>query len=329
MESIIIPGQSYGIKVENLQALSQESISSENSDIISVMRLDNYLAQNFEGTSRSFFQKLITHGHVEINGRKATKHSASVKLGDNITVSVPERQVAESKQETNNPAFINVKTVFEHEHFLIVFKPAGLIVHKANKDDNSPNLVDWLLLNYKELASVGIGDRPGIVHRLDKDTSGIMIIARSGYSHEIFSDMFKNRLIHKKYLAVVNGHTELESSIDFNIKRHTVHSHKMTHTNGAGRQSLTNYKTLKHLNNASLIEASPVTGRTHQIRVHFAAISHPLIGDAVYGIKSELISRQALHAYSLKFNFMGQDYKFTENMPEDFNILIDKLSLNN
>lgn len=317
MESIILPGQSIGIKVENLSNL-EDSESS--------MRLDMFLAQNFAGNSRSLFQKLIDHGFVEINGNKAKKHSISVKLNDIITVNMPERQPAKSKHEANISAFKDIKTIFEQEHFLIIYKPAGLLVHKANKDDQTPNLVDWLMLNHNEIGSVGIGDRPGIVHRLDKDTSGIMIIARSSYGHAIFSDMFKDRLIHKKYQAVVNGHTPLESSIDFNIKRHPVHSHKMVHTNGAGRASVTHYKTLKHLNNASLIEASPVTGRTHQIRVHFAAISHPLIGDAVYGSSSDLISRQALHAYQLEFNFLGQDYKFTQEAPEDINNLIDKLS---
>lgn len=309
METIILPGQSFEVSV---------------SDPAQLQRLDLFLAEKFPGNSRSYFQKLITHGLVEINGIKAKKHSLSLKLNDIIKVSVPEIQKAPLKDK-QSPHFDNIKVIFSHEHFLIIFKPAGLMVHKANSYDEAPNLTDWVLSNYPEIQSVGIGDRPGIVHRLDKDTSGIMIIARSIYSHAIFSDMFKNRLIKKRYLAVVEGHTPEVSSIDLNIKRHPVHSHKMAVTRGAGRASVTNFKTLRYLNNSSLIEASPITGRTHQIRVHFAGIKHPLIGDTVYGAVSKLISRQALHAYSLEFNFLGQNYSFTCEAPQDIHDLIEKI----
>ena len=199
------------------------------------------------------------------------------------------------------------------------------MVHRASSSSDEKTLSDGLVYSFKELESFEDKKRPGIVHRLDKLTSGLMVIARNIKSKAKISQMFKDRKIEKTYLAVVEGHPPKEGSIDFPIGRDRIHRHKMSHKGMESRAALSHYKVLAYYENTSLVAVKIVTGRTHQIRVHFAAIGHSLVGDIVYGKSSKLIDRQSLHSWNLSFEYGNKLYKFTCPMPEDLKNLILKV----
>lgn len=297
-------------------------------------RLDSFISNKFPSYSRSFFEKLIELGLVKINEKIITKKSFKISVGDSIEIKFPEkrnRETESARQEKVNS--LGVEIVFENEHFLIINKPAGLIVHPSeagseiiNQADEKITLVDWILANVKEISCQGFDQRPGIVHRLDKDTSGLMIIPKNSCSHAIFSQMFKDRKIKKTYIALVHGHPDKTGKIDFAIARDPKQKIKMIHVTssnvsrikGTCRQAETDFEVIEYFEDHSLVKAYPLTGRTHQIRVHFCAIKHPLLGDAVYGQKSKIISRHALHAQHLEFEFEGEKISITQNLPKDF-----------
>lgn len=285
-------------------------------------RIDLFLHNYFSSYSRSFFKTLIEDRAITLNGKSATKPSLIIKEGDIVDIQFPVARTITPRVELEDTN-LGVKILFEHEHFLIVSKPAGLIIHPPSSRSKVITLVDWLVTHFSELSQVGSSDRPGIVHRLDKDTSGIVLVARNNYAHAIFGTMFKDRTIKKTYLALVQGNPPMTGSIDFRIDRHPTDPIKMTHLSGSGRDALTHYSVLENFNESALLEIKPETGRTHQIRVHCTAIGHPVLGDAVYGYSSKLIGRQALHASRLEFSFLGQDYSFTAPLPQDMNKLID------
>lgn len=292
-------------------------------------RLDTFIAQKFPNYSRTYFKKLIEEERVSLNGAVVTKSGYSIKPGDEVIITFP--PAPEIKDIKVIEKDLGVEVLYEHPDFLIISKPAGLMVHKSESQSSAITLVDWLINKFNEISEVGMPERPGIVHRLDMMTSGIMVIPRNNYSLMTFGNMFKERLIQKTYLAVVKGHPDQTGKIDYAIMRHPVHRAKMTHVKKAVKQigirnALTYYKVLEYYKDSSLVEVKPVTGRTHQIRVHFTSINHPLIGDDVYGQTSELINRQALHAYSLAFEYEGKSYNFTCEIPEDFKKLIEKSS---
>jgi 23S rRNA pseudouridine1911/1915/1917 synthase len=217
---------------------------------------------------------------------------------------------------------------------MIIHKPANLLVHAPSVKSPAVTLIDWIRHHHHELSSVGAVDRPGIIHRLDKETSGLLIVTRTNYGHTLLGDLFKNRMMHKTYKAVVEGHPAPEGTITLAIGRNPVNRTKMTFFNencvdetgkvGAikARHAKTEYKVLEYFNDTSLIEAKPTTGRTHQIRVHMMALGHPIIGDQLYGKKSSLIDRQALHAEQLSFTFDNMQHSFTDKAPDDFQQLI-------
>lgn len=296
-------------------------------------RLDHYIAQQFPLYSRSFFQRVIEEGFVSINGKRTLKQGLSLRPSDVVMVQFPPERQVDPQVLTEKHRGIEI--VAQNTHFLVLFKPAGLVVHAPAARSTVPTLVDWLLNNYAEIASVGAVDRPGIVHRLDKDTSGIMIIPRTNYAHTLFGQMFKDRAISKTYLAVVHGHPPKTGVIDLPIGRDprnptkmSTFPHSATGRSDTIRTACTNYTVLEYFENHSLIEARPVTGRTHQIRVHFAAIGHPLVGDPVYGSTSQFIKRHALHAHKLAFTFDGQSYEFSSEVPEDFKALLHSIKKN-
>ena len=233
-------------------------------------RLDRILAENFPVYSRSFFQTIIRSGQVALNASIIKKSSTIVKQNDVIEVTFPPSRLAGALPlpETD----MGIKVIYEHEDFLIIYKPAGILVHAPHEQSTTVTLVDWLIHSFKELSSVGYADRPGIVHRLDKDTSGIMIIPRNPSAHAAFARLFEQRQMSKTYLAVVQGAPPQEGTIDWAITRHPTHKHKMTHTQGYGREALSHYTVLEYFDSSALVEVLPVTGRTHQIRVHFTAI---------------------------------------------------------
>lgn len=306
-------------------------------------RVDKLLTTKLPAYSRSFFQTLIEQSLISLDDHIITKPSTIIKQPATITVNfpaAPQRPTAEQMTSFD----LGIEILYTHEHFFIVYKPASILVHPAENDTYSPTLVDWLLCHYHELKSVGDWQRPGIVHRLDKDTSGLLVIPRTNYAHMAFGEMFKKRTIKKTYYAVVKGTPSAQGSIDFAIGRNPIHRKKMTtyakqndfspattDKNSRGRQdrtarqSLTHYKVKEYFKDSTFVEVHPVTGRTHQIRVHFSAIGHSLIGDQLYGSSSKLISRQALHAFSLSFDFQGKTFYFEKEIPEDFKKLLEQL----
>jgi len=288
-------------------------------------RLDLYLSNQFPSYSRSYFGGLIGHNRVKLNEKTVCKKGTPLRPNDKILVTFPKLK--------KDPAIIkegveklNIQLVHENPHFLILNKPHNLLVHAPHPQSTAITMVDWLIAKFEEIKHVGYGDKPGIVHRLDKNTTGLLIVTRNNCSHAYFSYLFKERKIKKRYLAIVKGHPEKEGEINLDLARHPTIRNKMTHVTsgnipqirGRIRQSKTIYKVREYFDNCSLVEVYPVTGRTHQIRVHFSAIGHPLIGDPVYGEKSKIIDRQALHANKLEFVFEDETYQFEQNIPDDF-----------
>lgn len=287
------------------------------------LRLDQFLMQAVPGHSRTYFQRLIDNKCITINNKCVTKHSTLIKGEETIEILFPEPIPLESKITAHN---LTIPIVYEHPDFLIINKPAGLMVHKPAHHIDQPTLVDWLIYTFKDLSEIGSPERPGIVHRLDKDTSGLMIIARNNQAQRAFNQMFADRSIHKTYYALVHGTPVAQGSIQDPIARDPIARHKMTHRLNTGRKALTHYTVAQYFEHATLVHAFPVTGRTHQIRVHFAGLGHPLVGDSIYTTNPVLLQsslhknmpRHALHAAALRFTYQGIDYSFSQEAPLDF-----------
>lgn len=286
-------------------------------------RLDLYLKTIFPSYSRSFLQQIISQELVQVNGQVQTKPRTLTKAQDEISITFPAPQLERPRIEV--PEDLEIEIVHEDKHFLVINKPDNLAVHPPKLTHKDVTLIDWLVKKFQELSRVGYADRPGIVHRLDKDTTGLLLIARNNCSHALLCDLFRKREIQKTYLALVQGHPEKEGTIDLPIMRNPTKRNTMIHalpgpikSGPKRRDAQTHYKVLEYFENGSLVEVKPITGRTHQIRVHFAAIGHPIIGDYVYGKKSKIIKRQALHAQKLSFKFNGKQYEFCQNPPKDF-----------
>ncbi len=284
-------------------------------------RLDKVLLNIGNNYSRTFFQELIADGLVKVNGRQ-TKNNYRVKLGDELCVEIPSVE----KPLKIQPQKIYFDVVDVRDKFLIINKPAGLLVHPPENQMDCISLVGGLLYHFKEFEAFNEGERPGIVHRLDKDTSGLLLVARNRETQAVLIEKFKKREIKKKYLTVVEGHPPEKGKIDFSIGRHPIHRHKMSHFGIDGKPALTFYKVIKYYRNTSLVEVNIITGRTHQIRVHFAAIGHPVVGDSLYGKKSKYIKRQALHSWKLEFDFEGKDYFYCSEVPWDMKKLLKFLN---
>ncbi|MEX0672151.1 MAG: RluA family pseudouridine synthase [Candidatus Babeliales bacterium] len=295
------------------------------SDDEAPLRIDIFLAQRLSDYSRSYFKKLFADGHIIVNDKPVTKSGLILKEGDIVSLTIPKPMPLVGRPV---PDTLTIPIIFEHPDFLIINKPAGLNVHAAPSVKEDYTLVDWLIQQFKELKNVGEHDRPGIVHRLDKNTSGLMIIPRNTKAHMIFGDKFRNREIQKTYWALVKGYPDKSGTIDFPIDRDPIHRTRMTHgsTGPNARQAHTEYETLSyfddHGDDYALVQALPKTGRTHQIRVHMNAIGHPIIGDHLYHVASKKINRQALHAKGLAFEYEGKAYTFSVNLPEDMQKLL-------
>jgi len=291
-------------------------------------RIDKFITQHFQQYSRSFLQRLFEQNQVIVNQNKSVKPSYTLKQGDSISVHFPEEKTEKTVKEI--PDDLQVTIIAKEEDFLIVSKPAGLVVHAPSTNYEEITLSDWVTQTHKEIAHVGLVDRPGIVHRLDKDTSGLMIIPRTNQAHSTFTDMFKNRQIHKTYLGILLGHPPASGLIDFYIGRHPTIRNKMHHFTDAtkrptSRTAVTHYEVLQYFKEYSLLKIEPVTGRTHQIRVHFAALGYPLLADYLYGTKSKILKRHALHAHKLEFEYKGKAYSFTSELEPDLQNIIDTI----
>lgn len=277
------------------------------------LRIDIFLTLQLPMFSRSLIKKLLTNKQVVINHTTPAKPSYVIKHNDTITLlSIPTPIERLSKKVFTN---LGIEIIAQHPDFLIINKPAGLVVHPPEQTFTDVALTDWLVQEFPHIIDVGESARPGIVHRLDRNTSGIMIIALTNVAYQTFTQMFKDRKIQKTYIALVMGHPEKAGSINYVISRHPVQKNMMHAFTGISesnqaRDAQTDYKVLQYFDTYSLVEIKPKTGRTHQIRVHFKAIGHPLMGDTVYGSSSKKIDYHALHAQNLEFEYQGKLYQF-------------------
>lgn len=262
-------------------------------------RLDRVLSDQLPDWSRSRLQKLIEQGHVLLNGQVCLSKKAIVQGGDQIHLSIPDAQPLDLAAEA-----IPLDILYEDDELLIVNKPAGLVVHPSAGHE-SGTLVNALLAHC-ELAGIGGVQRPGIVHRLDKDTSGAIVIAKTDRAHQHLQAQLKTKTAQREYLAIVFGQPKADSgTIDLPIGRHPIDRKKMgiVEVEKGGRRTVTHWQVRERLDNYALILFRLETGRTHQIRVHSAQIGHPIVGDPVYGMARSVgvnLTGQALHAWKLR-----------------------------
>ncbi|NLV89057.1 MAG: RluA family pseudouridine synthase [Tissierellia bacterium] len=260
-------------------------------------RLDSYIAREIDEVSRSFVQKLIKEGLVLVN-EKHVKASYTVNEGDYIKIEFPK-----PKRLEIIPEDIPLDIVFQDQDLVIINKPQDMVVHPA-PGNYSGTLVNGLLFHIDTLSSINGIIRPGIVHRLDKDTSGLLVVAKNDSAHRFLSEELKNRRIKRNYICLVHGILKNdEGTIDAPIGRHPKDRKKMAVVNKNSKEAITHYKVLDRYDNYTLLEVSLETGRTHQIRVHMAYINYPIVGDPIYSKgKNEFgLDKQMLHAYKLGF----------------------------
>ena len=286
------------------------------------IRLDQYLAAHLPELSRSRIQALIKSGDVQING-SAAKPKTPVSRGDSISVNIPEPEPAEAR-----PQDIPLDILYEDEDVVVINKESGMVVHPAAGNPDG-TIVNALLHHCGDLSGIGGVERPGIVHRLDKDTSGLILIAKNDAAHAALSEQFKQRTMEKHYRAVAHGSfSKGEGLIDAPIGRHPIDRKKMAVVPN-GKPSRTEWHVLEHLNGATYLDVHLLTGRTHQIRVHMLSIGHPLLGDKIYApnLKTPVrIPRLMLHAYTLAFTHptTGKRLTFCAPLPAAFEDTLQK-----
>jgi 23S rRNA pseudouridine1911/1915/1917 synthase len=279
---------------------------------VSGVRLDKFVGERCLELSRTHAQKLIAEGFITVNGRP-TKSSFKLSIDDKVGIFIPPESPSPLAPEA-----IPLKIVYEDSDLLVVDKPAGLAVHPA-PGHPSHTLLNAVLAYLPGLVEDADSLRPGIVHRLDKDTSGLILVAKNRVAQANLSDQFKSRSVSKSYLVLVKGRLTPESGIiEAAIGRDPRNRQRMAVVS-RGREARTDYRVLKYIGNHSLLEIKPETGRTHQIRVHLAAIGFPVVGDAAYGVPSPHLSRQFLHASKIGFHLPsnGQYVEFESPLPPD------------
>jgi len=298
-------------------------------------RLDRALAATVPTLSRERLKALIRSGAVEAGGKPIRDPAIKVRGEEALRVAVPEPEPAH-----NEPQDIPLTILFEDEHLLVVDKPAGLVVHPAAGNFDG-TLVNALLHHCAgRLSGIGGVARPGIVHRIDKDTSGLLVVAKTDVAHEGLAKQFAAHSIDRRYLAIVNGIPKTSGgSIDAPLARSATNRKKIAIVEGhRGKRAVTHWRRLEALKDAALVECRLETGRTHQVRVHMASIGHPLIGDPVYGrsskthgkiLKELQFHRQALHATELGFTHPVTKHRlsFTSAMPPDMQELMSALGV--
>lgn len=285
-------------------------------------RVDKLIAAELDELSRAAVQRLIKEQLVTVNATP-TKASYRLEVGDVISVRLPPPQSIEIHPEPM-PLII----VYEDDGLIVVDKPAGMVTHPAY-GHTSGTLVNALLAHHPPLAQVGEPGRAGIVHRLDKDTSGLIVIAKTQAIRQELQALFKARQVHKVYLALVEGHPQPEQGlIEATIGRDPNNRKRMAVLR-TGRDAITAYQVLEYLDRHSLVRAEPKTGRTHQIRVHMASIRHPIVGDRVYGYRKQRLplKRHFLHAQQIRFRHpqSGQLTEFRADLPPELATLLAQL----
>jgi len=296
-------------------------------------RLDAFLAAHIEGWSRARLHRLIENADVLVNGG-VSKPSHKLRANDHIEIELTPTQAASFAPED-----IPVEVVYEDDDLIVVNKPAGMVVHPAAGID-SGTLANALAFHFQQLSTTSGAVRPGIVHRLDKGTSGLLVVAKTENTHEHLADQFRAREVFKSYVALVHGQVENEGGeIDQPIARDPRNRTRMAVVRG-GRPALSIYKVRRRFERFTLLDVELKTGRTHQIRVHLAWLKHPVVGDEVYGagrdktvmnpmIRSRIakLGRQFLHAEQLGFRHprMDQKMRFTSPLPKELQALVDEI----
>lgn len=288
------------------------------------IRIDKFLSENIEGKSRSYIASLIEDGKVFVNTKTVSK-SYKVIPGDRVKV-----EISEDKEIEAIPQNIPLDIVYEDDHLIVVNKPKGMVVHPAAGNPDS-TLVNALLYHCQgKLSGINGVLRPGIVHRIDKNTSGLLVVAKSDIAHFSLSEQIKEHSMTREYRAVVYGHLkEQEGSVDAPIGRSTVDRKRMCVTDRNSKHAVTHYSVLGEYKDFSYISCRLETGRTHQIRVHMSYIGHPLAGDDVYGPKKVIteLDGQCLHAIRLGFihPVSGKYMEFESELPEYFSKFLRKI----
>ena len=294
------------------------------------VRLDRFLVAVLPDRSRSQIQRLINDGHVRVAGRE-TKANQPVKTGQQIAVDIPEPVAAAPQPES-----LPLSVLYQDRYVIIVDKPAGMVVHPA-AGHASGTLVNALLHHIKDLSGIGGERRPGIVHRLDRGTSGLIVVAKHDVAHEELARQFRDREIEKEYIALVWGVVQAGRRIDLAIGRDSSNRKKMSARARRSREAVTRIVRAEHLKAFTLARIAIQTGRTHQIRVHLSAIGHPIVGDPLYGgihrrVPGDLravthLDRPFLHAARIAFKHSadGRPMEFTSALPEDLQRVLDEL----
>ncbi len=287
-------------------------------------RLDRFLAARLPDHSRAEVQRWIKEGLAQVNGRPG-KPGMALKPGDVVALAIPEQPPTELLPED-----IPLVILYEDEDVIAIDKPAGMVVHPAAGHSRG-TLVNAILWHFPDIEGVGEGGRPGIVHRLDKNTSGVILVAKNPRAHRHLQAQFKDRTIEKTYLALVHGHLSPERGIiDAPIGRHPRHRKRMAVVApGKGREARTEYEVIAYYDANTLVAAHPLTGRTHQIRVHLASLGHPVVGDTVYGRRDAYrLGRFFLHAHRIRFRRPADEalVELVSPLPPELQALLDALS---
>lgn len=309
--------------MEQNEIASKTTASFKVTDEEQGMRLDVLLAGRFGEMSRSHLQKLIVDGLVIVNG-KTIKANYKIQIDDTINVTFPEAKPVEIVAEN-----IPLDIIYEDTDIIVVNKPRGMVVHPA-VGNYQGTLVNALLDHCQDLSGINGEIRPGIVHRLDKDTSGVMVVAKNDYAHLNLAEQIKNRTASRKYLAIVHGNiAEEQGIINAPLGRHASDRKKMAVSFSNSKEAITRFRVIERFVNFTLVECKLQTGRTHQIRVHMQYIGHPVVGDPKYGPEKKqfAIKGQALHSaeLSLKHPVTGESMLFTTPLPADMTNILKKL----
>lgn len=288
------------------------------------LRIDKYLAERMSDVSRAHIQKLIGEGHVLVND-KICKANYKVCSGDQIVVNIPELEIPDIQPEN-----IPLDILYEDKDLLVVNKPKGMVVHPA-PGHYSHTLVNAVMYHCRDnLSGINGVSRPGIVHRIDMDTTGSLVICKNDAAHQALAEELKEHNITRKYQAIVHGSLKDDNGvINAPIGRHPIDRKKMSVRAPKNREAVTYYRVLERLGNFTYIECQLETGRTHQIRVHMASIGHPILGDQVYGPAKPpfKLEGQTLHAKTLGFKhpITGEYMEFDAPLPEYFLKVLNKL----
>jgi len=285
-------------------------------------RLDNVAQKHLSDFTRSRIKQLIEDGSIILNGKKV-KAGEKVKIGQEVCFNIEEARPLEAKAEE-----IDFEIVYQDEDLLVINKPQGLVVHPCSSTKEG-TLVNGLLHKVKDLSGINGVLRPGIVHRLDKNTSGLMLVAKNDFAHISLAEQIKSKTCKRKYYALVEGHfRESEGRIETFIERDKKDRKKMA-VSDKGKIAITNYKVVKSYEGYDLVEFSLQTGRTHQIRVHSKMKGHPVVGDDIYGHAVKSLKGQLLHSYSISFTHprTNKEMKFEVSLPKHFEEFISKLKI--